>query len=149
MNSNITKELKILYEAVSTDETIKFKDDNIKLLYYCAKIEKILQDIIDTDAHDSEAIIEYNYYQLLQYCIKILKNEKIDIDTLNMDRAAEIYDDDIYILMVYAVNKLEYPNRYIYDKSFKQTIKSIIFQIMTSSLFNSIKNKTYGIKQSI
>lgn len=126
----ILPKIQLLYNSINIfEDTIDYK---YKLIYYCGKIEKILQELLETDDDINKSNLNDKYSELLTYCLKVLKHENVNlIDIYEGPRQYLLTNTDVYSLMEYSIKKFDAPTKYIYDKQFKSIIKSIIDQIVT------------------
>ena len=122
-------------------------DDNVRLLYYCGKIELILQEILDHQDDIKDGVLAFKYSDLLEYCFKALKEENIDFNVIfnNPQEEYILPDTAIYSLMEYSIKKFENPRIKIYNDEFIGIIKNIIQEIAASKVFTNIINHTKWI----
>ena len=133
----ILDKIKPLYENIDLlKDPIDLK---YKLIYYCAKIEQILQELLDANENINKVTLEYKYSELLEYCFKTLKHENGDLDEIFSEhRDYTLTNTNIYSLMEYSVKKFDKPLLGVYNKQFKSILKSIITQIVESEHFENI-----------
>ncbi len=133
----------ILYKIKPLYENINILKDSIdpkyRLIYYCGKVEQILQELLDTSETANKITLEYKYSELLEHCFKILKHEKEDLDKMYSEsRDYTLTSTNVYSLMEYSIRKFDKPQLRIYDRQFKSILKNIITQIVESEHFENI-----------
>lgn len=133
-----------LEEKLSKKEIDTHILPSFRLIYFCNKIQKTLQDIINVKLISNityDVFLEKPYEDLLLYCLMCLKVNNTPLENVLSPTIDKLDDGEIYTLSEYSVKKYDNPLETIDDTDFKRVLKSIITDVSESVYFYRIIRK--------